>query len=268
MARNRVHGSGKEWLMAESAGVEIAHTQDIAQEWRDNAYYGNAEAPDWLEPFWSETSAFRRMFQQLDPTTLVELACGHGRHTAEILASPVLRQPHTITMLDVNEENVAYCRARFARESRVKVIRNNGLDFTPVRDGQASAVFCYDAMVHFEYDCALSYVRDAYRILAGGGRALFHHSNLTNPGVKWTENPHWRNFMSKALFAHVAQRTGFRVLEQSVQDWGKADERVPEIDCLTLLEKPPSAAPEHRKRRGKLGGFAGLLRPSGARAQR
>jgi SAM-dependent methyltransferase len=248
--------------MTESAGVLIAHTQSVAEVWRDNTYYENAETRDWLEPFWSENSAFRRMFQQLDTTNLVELACGHGRHTAEILASPFLRQPRTITILDVNEENVAYCLARFARENRVKVIRNNGLNFGPVRDGQVSAVFCYDAMVHFEYDCALSYVKDAHRILAGGGRALFHHSNLTNPGVKWTDNPHWRNFMSKELFAHVAQRTGFHVLEQCVQDWGTADEYVPEIDCLTLLEKPLSAATETRPIRSKLGGLAGLLRPT------
>lgn len=247
--------------MAESAGVEIAHTQDIAQEWRDNAYYGNAEAPDWLEPFWSETSAFRHMFKQLDPTVLVELACGHGRHTAELLASPALRQPQSVTLLDVNEENVAYCRARFAGERRVTVIHNNGVDFAPLRDGQASAVFCYDAMVHFEYDCALSYLKDAYRILAGGGRALFHHSNLTNPGVKWTANPHWRNFMSNELFAHVALRTGFHVLDQRVLDWGKAEECVPAIDGLTLLEKPCGAAPEPRPGRGKLGGLAALLRP-------
>lgn len=89
-------------------------------------------------------------------------------------------------------------------------------------------------MVHFEQDVVLSYLGDAARVLVPGGRALFHHSNYTAaPGNAYHLNPHWRNFMSKELFASGAIGLGLRVLEQNVLQWGN----VPALDCLTLLER-------------------------------
>lgn len=39
--------------------------------------------------------------------------------------------------------------------------------------------------------------------------------------------------MSKECFAYLAYRAGFMVLEQKTVDWSE-----PELDCITLLEKP------------------------------
>ena len=95
-------------------------------------------------------------------------------------------------------------------------------------------MFSYDAMVHFEYTAVLGYVAEAYRVLAPGGKALMHHSNYDrNPGGFYRDNPHWRNFMTKALFGHAALRAGFTVLEQEVTHWNR-DEG---IDCISLVEK-------------------------------
>jgi hypothetical protein len=117
--------------------------------------------------------------------------------------------------------------------------------------GKYSSLFCYDAMVHFEYDDVISYVKEIYRILCPEGRALLHHSNYDkSPGTSYAENPHWRNFMSSGLFAHAAVRSGFVVVEQQPVDWaGEA-----ELDCLTLVEKPgaaghPNCRPQPRWRR-------------------
>lgn len=89
-------------------------------------------------------------------------------------------------------------------------------------------------MVHFEYDAVMSYLEDAYRILIPGGRALFHHSNYDkSPGTKETANPHWRNFMSKNLFSHIAVRAGFKILEQFLIDW----DEMRNLDCISLIEK-------------------------------
>ena len=211
----------------------IDHVQAINNDWRESKYYDDAEAPtgDWS--FWSDAKPFERMFRTLDRRVLVELACGHGRHTAHLLRQPHYSDTGRIILLDVNEENMVFCRSRFAGVPSVIIYRNTGQDFQPIGDGEATAIFCYDAMVHFEYDTVISYVKDARRILPVGGRALFHHSNYDKaPGNSYRQNPDWRNFMSKALFAHVAMRSGFTVLEQQVLDW-----TTPETDCVTLLER-------------------------------
>lgn len=209
------------------------HVQVINDDWRQSNYYDAAESAEGDWSFWSDAKPFERMFRTLDRRVLVELACGHGRHTAYLLRQPAYADTGRIYLLDVNEENVEFCRKRFAGIPAVAVYRNSGHDFRPIGDTEASAIFCYDAMVHFEYDTVISYIKDAMRILARGGRALFHHSNYDKaPGNSYRDNPDWRNFMSKALFAHIALRSGFLVLEQVVLNW-----TTPETDCLTLLEK-------------------------------
>ncbi len=211
-------------------------TLDIARDWKVSDYYDKAESDAWTDVFWKPGTQFRRLFEKLDTTSTVELACGHGRHSARLLS---LKRDQTalqsLVLLDVVEENVLHCKERLSDVSEVSAHTNNGYDFHPVEDGSVSAIFCFDAMVHFEYDAVFSYLQDASRILRQGGRALFHHSNLDKyPGSDYKNNPHWRNFMSKNLFAHAATRSGLRVLEQVTIDWDKARN----LDCLTLVEKP------------------------------
>jgi SAM-dependent methyltransferase len=210
-------------------------TRQVAQPWKVNQYYERAEREDWMRVFWNSTGRFRPLFDTLDTRILVELACGRGRHTAHILNTPELRRNiQQMYIMDVNEENVNPCRERFADIPCVHASVNSGYDFQPLNEQSVTAIFCYDAMVHFEYDAVISYLQDAYRILVPGGRALFHHSNYDrSPGTAGTANPSWRNFMSKDLFAHVAIRSGFRIVRQCVLDWD--DSR--KIDCLSLIEK-------------------------------
>lgn len=213
-----------------------SRTLDIARDWKVTDYYDRSESDAWTDPFWKPGTQFRDLFEKLDTTSTVELACGHGRHSAYLLSTKRDQTAlQSLVLLDVVEENVLHCKERFSGVSEVNVHTNSGYDFHPVEDGSASAIFCFDAMVHFEYDAVLSYLQDASRILRPGGRALFHHSNLDkNPGSDYKNNPHWRNFMSKNLFAHAATRSGLRVLEQVTIDW----DAIRNLDCLTLLEKP------------------------------
>ena len=78
------------------------------------------------------------------------------------------------------------------------------------------------------------YLKDIYRILQQGGRALLHHSNYyENYKADFSNAPGSRNFMSKECFAYLAYRVGFTVVEQKVIDWNG----VKNLDCITLLEK-------------------------------
>jgi SAM-dependent methyltransferase len=213
-----------------------SRTLDVALDWKASDYYDKAESDAWTDVFWKSGTQFRRLFEKLDTTSTVELACGHGRHSARLLNAKRDRTAlRSLVLLDVVEENVLHCQERFSHLSEVTVHTNSGYDFYPVEDGSVSAIFCFDAMVHFEHDAVLSYLQDAFRVLRHGGRALFHHSNLDRyPGSDYKNNPHWRNFMSKNLFAHAANRSGLRVLEQVTMNW----DEVSNLDCLTLVEKP------------------------------
>ena len=197
-----------------------------SEPWRNSPYYNRAEAR--IGVWWNDGQLFRVLFDRLDLTHVVELGCGHGRHTEQIKG-----RSERITMLDILEENVAFCRKRFAGARHITAVVNNGVDFQPIQAESVTAIFCYDAMVHFSPEVLDSYVRDAARVLAPGGRALFHHSNYAGSGRHYGRNPHARNFMTQKLFASFAARTSLSVEESHILAWGD----VPALDCLTLLIK-------------------------------
>lgn len=208
-----------------------ASVHEVARYWHADPYYDRAEQEDWMRAFWGTGNPqrpFRRLFGELNLAVTGELACGHGRH-----AQQIYKEAPALVLIDVVPENVAYCRERFKDSPNVACMQNDGATFRPLPDEFLTAMYCYDAMVHFECDVVLSYIRDAVRVLRPGGRALFHHSNLhAFPGRDHRKNPGGRNFMSQELFVHTAQRAGFTILESVTFDWD-----APHTDCLTLLEK-------------------------------
>jgi len=88
-------------------------------------------------------------------------------------------------------------------------------------------------MVHFEKETVESYIIDAYRVLKPGGQILIHYSNYDrNPSGVFTDNPGWRNYMSREVFMGFVARTGFDVIASEVIDFS-----APASDALTLLRK-------------------------------
>lgn len=201
--------------------------QSIAQDWIVPPYYDQAEA--WLGPFWDEGTPFRRLFDQLDLSRVIELACGRGRHAAQILD-----RVGELTLVDVLDSNIAACRARFSDDPRLRYLVNNGHDLPGLESGAYSALFSYDAMVHFELLDVLDYLRETARVLRPGGRALLHVSNnMENPGGHYHQNRLWRNFGSLDVVRHLADRLGFQVLDHTTLSW----EGQEAIDGLVLLER-------------------------------
>ena len=100
-------------------------------------------------------------------------------------------------------------------------------------DKSLTAIFCYDAMVHFHRDIVREYLVDTKRVLVPGGRALFHHSNNSlDPDSPFDKNAHGRAYLSAALFRKYAEAAGLKVLEQRVIDWVQSKE----LDCVSLVE--------------------------------
>lgn len=199
----------------------------------ETPYYAQVEHPAWIAIFWDKDSLFRRMFNQLELSAVIELACGHGRHTEQIID----RSP-CITLVDINEQNIAACRARFAGRNNVYYGVNNGVDLSDFADGSASALFSYDAMVHFEASDVIGYLTEFARLLRQGGRALLHYSNCEDfPEGTYEDGPHWRSFFSEKMMRHFANRAGFKTVESHTLPWPPGNTDAPHIDAVTLLEK-------------------------------
>ena len=168
------------------------------------------------------------MFNHLDSSIILELACGHGRHSEQMKS-----WSNQKILMDINQANIDFCIERFAGDPRCTLLVNNGYDCRPLGDSSCTAVFCYDAMVHFDSEIVFSYLRDIFRILKPGGRALLHHSNYTgNPGGDYRGNPHWRNYMSQSLFKHYSKKSGLNIIDSVTMNWGDDN---PDLDCLTLI---------------------------------
>jgi ubiquinone/menaquinone biosynthesis C-methylase UbiE len=186
-----------------------------------------------LNIFWDADSVFYTYFKELDGSYIVELACGHGRHVEKYLPTA-----KNITLVDMNKENIDFCKSRFADKNLINYSINSGCNFSDIDTDSQTAIFSYDAMVHFELLDILEYIKDANRILKHGGKILFHHSNIDfYPELSGLQKPLWRNFMSADIFVHLATRLGFKVLSQDVFSFGRGKEFYPNTDCLSLGEK-------------------------------
>jgi len=216
----------KEYSEKVKAAVKV-----VGEGWVESPYYDNVEKQ--IPRFWNAGSVFKKLFDNLDLTHVVELACGHGRHSAQIQDTA-----DKLTLLDINQTNVDYCSKRFAQSKNIDVLLNNGLDFSPLTNESVTAVFCYDAMVHFDHRCVNSYLQDFTRVAKKGSLGLFHHSNYNYPfSDHYGQNPHSRNFMTKELFARYALDCDLVVEEQIVVDWGGGENLKKGLDCVSLVRK-------------------------------
>jgi len=199
----------------------------VAEPWRDSTYYEDAEK--YTSMFWNEGTIYRTLFNELDLACVIELACGHGRH-AEVIAS----QCNKLCVIDVHDENISFCRQRLGDLPNIDFIVGNGMSFDGVADASVSAIYCYDAMVHFSPDLVESYLADSFRVLKPGGKVLLHHSNYDAPLDRhYGQNPHARNHMTFGLFSALAEKAGLQITESVAIDWGVAN-----LDRVSLLRKP------------------------------
>ena len=191
-------------------------------------YFTNAEDDKALDIFWGESSLFYQMFKKLDITDVIELAVGRGRHVQKYID-----KANSITVVDILQKNIDICKERYKNYNHIHYYCNNGYDLSELTDNSYTAIFSYDAMVHFEMMDIYNYLKEMYRVLRKGGCALIHHSNNhSNYKASFQNSAHGRNYMSKDLFAYLAYRAGFEIVEQNVIDW-----RVKNLDCISLIRK-------------------------------
>jgi SAM-dependent methyltransferase len=205
--------------------------QVIGEPWENSAYYELAEQLVHMLLFWDNNTPFKRLFDRLDLTVTLDLGCGYGRH-----AERVVTRADKLILMDIFEKNLTACEERLRGHDNVSYIQGNGYTFAPIEDASITAIYCYDAMVHFSPDIVESYVLDAARILKPKGMILLHHSNYDTQGndQHYGLNPHARNHMTYELFSAFAANAGLEIVESAAIDWGDAVS----VDRVSLLRKP------------------------------
>jgi len=229
LARLRQNRAEQGQVPLEDESVLAQVAREVGDDWKESPYYDSAER--YMKDLWE--GLIWGFIKDCDFSCVVDLAAGHGRNTEK------LREVgQKIYLVDINEENVQFCRKRFAGDGRITFLKNDGVKLSGIADGEATLVYCFDAMVHFDSDIIRSYLREFGRVLKPGGHGFCHHSNYDkNPGGNFRDNPAWRNFMSQSLFHHYCAKEGLEVVRSQVIDWGE----VPKLDCMTLLKKPSEA---------------------------
>jgi ubiquinone/menaquinone biosynthesis C-methylase UbiE len=200
-------------------------------EWGNDVaepYHGRAALDmnrQWSTIIWPILS-----INDIDFSVTMDFACGYGRNARKLKEVGA----QTITLVDVNLDNIAVCDTRLVALGGYETFCNNGYDLDGIPSGKYTHVYSFDAMVHFDIEIVMSYITEFARVLKPGGTAFVHHSNFTgSPGSSFKSNPCLRNFMSAAIFRHIAIQNGFDMLEQKVIDWGG----VKALDCLTLMRR-------------------------------
>ena len=197
--------------------------QEIGRNW-SKTNYDRAEShmhSSWNGTIWP-------LIADCDFSVVVDLAAGHGRNTEKLLEFA-----SKLYVVDINAENIEFCRRRFGGDPRLEYIVCDGVSLAGIPDDQVSLVYSFDSMVHFDTDTIRAYLREFKRVLRTDGRAMCHHSNYTGNPTGDFQSPHWRNFMSRELFAHYANKEGLAVVRAELIDW-----ELPTLDCITVLEQP------------------------------
>ena len=229
----RYYNNVRDWLI-ENGIDSVEYDRLQCAFFHENSmdhYYDLAENEEMLNIFWGENTVFYRLFKTLNLDNVIELACGRGRHVQKYIDNA-----NKITLVDILEKNIDFCKERYKDTDKISYYKNNGYDFEDLPSDSFSAIFSYDAMVHFEMLDIYDYLKEMNRVLKKGGMALLHHSN-NNTDYRATfetaKEKHSRAFMSKELFAYLAYKAGFEIVEQIVIDWGE----VRDLDCVSLIRK-------------------------------
>ncbi|HEY0067913.1 MAG TPA: class I SAM-dependent methyltransferase, partial [Flavisolibacter sp.] len=85
----------------------------------DFDYFKNADQQDWLNVFWSSESKFLQYFRHLQLDTTLEIACGTGRHSAQMI-----HKIKKLYLLDSSLGALNLARERFAGNTNVTYIHN------------------------------------------------------------------------------------------------------------------------------------------------
>jgi len=120
-------------------------------------------------------SLLPRLHAFLPAKRILELGPGHGRWTQYLK-----ELCDELTLVDLAENCIETCRARFASDQNISYYVNDGMTLPDIADNSIDLAFSFDSLVHAEIDALASYARELVRVLKRDGVGFIHHSNMHN----------------------------------------------------------------------------------------
>ena len=186
---------------------------------------------------------------------MLEIGAGHGRWS-------VLLEKHagTLILVDLSPNCIEFCRNLFVKRSNVIYVVNNGKTFDVVKDVSVDFIWSFDTFVHVEEVVINSYMKEIFRVLKPGGRAIIHHPDrnhyllwmgfIRHLGVRGNrfyrfismhrikDTDGWRSNISKQMIRSLVLKHGLTVIDQ-LQFWDQKEKiGVPRFnDYITIIQK-------------------------------
>ena len=144
----------------------------------DGAYDWSQHGHEWSNTWGNSqgmffTTLLPRIAASLPAQSVLEIAPGHGRVTAMLL--PFCTVFHGI---DLSTQCTEFCQTRFATHPNASFHTNDGLSLQAIANHRFNLVFSYDSLVHADLPVFEAYIPQILALLAPGGIAFLHHSNL------------------------------------------------------------------------------------------
>jgi MoaA/NifB/PqqE/SkfB family radical SAM enzyme/SAM-dependent methyltransferase len=177
--------------------------------------------------------------------SILEIAPGYGRCTQYL--KDLCQE---ITIVDLTEGCIEACKRRFASNTNIRYLVNDGKSLEMIEDSSIDFVFSWDSLVHAESDVLLSYLEYLAVKLKPGGWGFIHHSNIgsfkdAETGELTIENAHWRAESMRAdLFEEFCQSHGLTCVSQELVGWGCTVL----TDCFSLFTRDGADRPKPAKR--------------------
>jgi ubiquinone/menaquinone biosynthesis C-methylase UbiE len=220
------------------------------KRWKENYNWKNA-GEEWSSE-WGGSNAqwfgaiMPRIYPFLPSGTILEIAPGYGRWT-----NYLKNYCERLIIVDLAENCIQACQARFASESKITYHVNDGKSLEMVPDNSIDFVFSYDSLVHAEADVIQAYLRQLAKKLKPDGIGFIHHSNIGSYHPHFSiskrlplsitkrlirlsilDDSHWRAFsMTAPLFERYCDQAGLQCVSQELVNW--ATKRL--IDCFSVF---------------------------------
>lgn len=211
----------------------MSNTANI-KHWNQESEYHNLREKDAIDqvnkyifPFISSANANHGTI------SIADFACGGGAIVSNLYKKANISNISIsrIVLIDVIPENLERARARLVNygfNGQIDTHLCNGKNFNDYLLQKVDLLYCWDAMVHFDILDVAGYISTLRKVCLN--KAFLHHSNRAVLTTDITNNPHWRNFMSKEIFEQIVVSSGLQVIKQDLIDWG-----IPDLDCITTI---------------------------------